>query len=224
MSPLRSAGPQGVGEARGPLSLLPDLGPDCHLPPPGPPELLDTKAQGPALPQLVAPAGHTHPVNTKQSSVQNRMRTWLNMADCVRRMARWKSFCGTRGCQGHSGDPPPNLGPSAVHPSAPGEREGVGARCGHLHSAPCSPQPPCVPWGEGRGHRTGGPGFSQDGGSRGPVLGQTAPAARLLRDLGQTLSRGFVHGPGSRGPGLCGPLALSPHPYATYSWSGSAPG
>lgn len=44
--------------------------------------------------------GHTHPVKTKHSRVQNRMRTWLNMADWVRRMARWKSFCGTRAVRG----------------------------------------------------------------------------------------------------------------------------
>lgn len=36
--------------------------------------------------------GPTHPVNTRQSRVQKRMSTWLNMADCVRRIARWKSF------------------------------------------------------------------------------------------------------------------------------------
>lgn len=32
-------------------------------------------------------------MKTRHSRVQNRMSTWLNMADCVRRMARWKSFC-----------------------------------------------------------------------------------------------------------------------------------
>lgn len=47
-----------------------------------------------------------HPVKTRQSRVQKRMRTWLNMADCVRRMARWKSFC-RRQCWGWCGDPAP---------------------------------------------------------------------------------------------------------------------
>lgn len=44
-----------------------------------------------------------HPVKTRHSRVQKRIRTWLNMADCVRRMARWKSFCGA-GAGGSSWD------------------------------------------------------------------------------------------------------------------------
>lgn len=36
-----------------------------------------------------------YPVKTRQSSVQMRMSTWLNMAECVRWMARWRSFCRT---------------------------------------------------------------------------------------------------------------------------------
>lgn len=38
----------------------------------------------------------THPVKTRQSKVQIRMRTWLNMAELVLWMALWKSFCGGR--------------------------------------------------------------------------------------------------------------------------------
>lgn len=59
--------------------------------------------EGPALPGKGGrpPAG-THPVKTRHSRVQKRMRTWLNMADCERRMARWKSFCGA-GCGAQPG-------------------------------------------------------------------------------------------------------------------------
>lgn len=34
-----------------------------------------------------------HPVKTRQSRVQMRMRTWLNMAELVLWMALWTSFC-----------------------------------------------------------------------------------------------------------------------------------
>lgn len=34
----------------------------------------------------------THQVNIRQTSVEMRMRTWLNMAECVRWMARCRSF------------------------------------------------------------------------------------------------------------------------------------
>lgn len=74
------------------------------------------------------PAGRTHPVNTRHSRVQNRMSTWLNMADCVRRMARWKSFCGMPAGQGHSLGPALQLEP--FPPGVPGlgsERGGVSA-------------------------------------------------------------------------------------------------
>lgn len=58
--------------------------------PPGP------GREGAAVPRAWAACrlAGTHPVKTRHSSVQKRMSTWLNMADCVRRMARWKSFCG----------------------------------------------------------------------------------------------------------------------------------
>lgn len=45
-----------------------------------------------ARPRRSGPSS-THPVNSRHSRVQKRMTTWLDMADCVRRMARWKSFC-----------------------------------------------------------------------------------------------------------------------------------
>lgn len=39
----------------------------------------------------------THPVKTRHSKVQMRMNTWLNMAECVLWMARWKSFWRQQG-------------------------------------------------------------------------------------------------------------------------------
>lgn len=95
--------------------------------------------EGPALPGTGGrpPAG-THPVKTRHSRVQKRMRTWLNMADCERRMARWKSFCGAgRGAQpGRDGAQGPSRRRSRTHT---GEREGEG-----LRPASALPLPPRI--------------------------------------------------------------------------------
>lgn len=41
----------------------------------------------------------THHVNIRQTSVLMSITTWLNMAECVRWMALWRSFCKNRQIQ-----------------------------------------------------------------------------------------------------------------------------
>lgn len=70
------------------------------------------------------------------------MRTWLNMADCVRRMARWKSFCGTRGCQGQSLGPATEPGPFWQHiPGLMSKRERGGVPVSQAPLRGTCPQP-----------------------------------------------------------------------------------
>lgn len=86
-------------------------------------------------------------MKTRHSRVQKRIRTWLNMADCVRRMARWKSFCGARIRGGWAGDPRPGaqaLPTTAAH-TVPGSG-GVGRGL-----------PPPLGWGERAGPQARGP-------------------------------------------------------------------
>lgn len=73
--------------------------------------------------------------------MQKSIKTWLNMADCVRRMARWKSFCGTRCVTARAREAPepralPTAGVSRIHvcvvsgegrPLSPPRGWGVGA-------------------------------------------------------------------------------------------------
>lgn len=65
-------------------------------------------------------------MKTRHSRVQNRMSTWLNMADCVRRMARWKSFC--RECSRQNPQTPRFINRPG-HISIPGNGTGHLALC-----------------------------------------------------------------------------------------------
>lgn len=85
-------------------------------------------------------------MKTRHSRVQKRIRTWLNMADCVRRMARWKSFCGARIRGGWAGDPPPGPRPF------PRQRH---TQCLEARGGPGLPPP--LGWGERAGPQARGP-------------------------------------------------------------------
>lgn len=94
-------------------------------------------ARGPVASVWAAPRSGTHPVKSRHSKVQKRMRTWLNMADCVRRMARWKSFCGTW-----------HVTATARGPWSPGPCPRPACANVHVHSARRR-APPVPPWGWG---------------------------------------------------------------------------
>lgn len=111
---LFSAGPRAEGPPRPPSQCPPP--PRLSGPQRSRTRQLWPRNRGSELPLVLHPgfsdarAGRrgrlagTHPVKTRHSRVQKRMRTWLNMADWVRRMARWKSFCGKWRYQGQSRD------------------------------------------------------------------------------------------------------------------------